>query len=617
MESQVVENKANKIWQDYLDGVKYQRQMRFTEEFPKFVAFKEGDQWARVTENTKNFPRPVFNFTEMFIKAKRAAVVNQPLSMVFSPLEIYGNEELNDMANEGAQAYSSYAKILWENLDQDMLNSEMIDDALTVGTGIVHYYWDDDITGGKEIKFKGELRGETIDALSFFVENPQERNIQKQGWIILQSRKTVDAVRELAKKNKVNEKLIELIGADNDESGTYDTEVNEMKTNSKVTVLIRYYKKNGEIYYSISTKNVMIVDDKPLTPRVEGEENTFKITLYPVEAVSARIRKRCIYGIGEAKDIITINKLYNQLKAMQSLNAIQCGNPVLLVKPNALKQRFSNAGGQIVTDYYQGGGDGIKYMQPPSFSSVFSQISEEIFNMARTTSGVTDISTGEMTGSNIAASAIIAMQNQAKTPIKELQSRFYNSMKAIGDIWCQFFKAYYTITRNMTIEDEEGNTETKEFLGSKYSEIDFRLKIQVGVASDSESLSVNMLDAMRARNDITKEQYVDLMSDRAMPFKSDLKTMWKKQEESDLVKAMQIVQQQQKIIEQLSAQNEQNKATAMQLTQQLKSDIDTIDSLSNEDKQLEREGKRVSIEKERAAMAQQMMGGASDEMQGM
>ena len=617
MESQVVENKANKIWQDYLDGVKYQRQMRFTEEFPKFVAFKEGDQWARVTENTKNFPRPVFNFTEMFIKAKRAAVVNQPLSLVFSPLEIYGNEELNDMANEGAQAYSSYAKILWENLDQDMLNSEMIDDALTVGTGIVHYYWDDDITGGKEIKFKGELRGETIDALSFFVENPQERNIQKQGWIILQSRKTVDAVRELAKKNKVNEKLIELIGADNDESGTYDTEVNEMKTNSKVTVLIRYYKKNGEIYYSISTKNVMIVDDKPLTPRVEGEENTFKITLYPVEAVSARIRKRCIYGIGEAKDIITINKLYNQLKAMQSLNAIQCGNPVLLVKPNALKQRFSNAGGQIVTDYYQGGGDGIKYMQPPSFSSVFSQISEEIFNMARTTSGVTDISTGEMTGSNIAASAIIAMQNQAKTPIKELQSRFYNSMKAIGDIWCQFFKAYYTITRNMTIEDEEGNTETKEFLGSKYSEIDFRLKIQVGVASDSESLSVNMLDAMRARNDITKEQYVDLMSDRAMPFKSDLKTMWKKQEESDLVKAMQIVQQQQKIIEQLSAQNEQNKATAMQLTQQLKSDIDTIDSLSNEDKQLEREGKRVSIEKERAAMAQQMMGGASDEMQGM
>ena len=211
VENEIVENKANKIWQDYLDGVKYQRQMGFTEDFPKFVAFKEGDQWVRATENTKNFPRPVFNFTEMFIKAKRAAVVNQPLSMVFSPLEIYGNEELNEMATEGAQAYSSYAKILWENLDQDLLNSEMVDDALTVGTGIVHYYWDDDITGGKEIKFKGELRGETIDALSFFVENPQERNIQKQGWIILQSRKTVDSVRELARKNKVDKKLIHFI----------------------------------------------------------------------------------------------------------------------------------------------------------------------------------------------------------------------------------------------------------------------------------------------------------------------------------------------------------------------------------------------------------------------
>lgn len=57
--------KASLIWQDYLCGVKFQQAMGFTVDFPKFIDFKEGKQWASATENTKNLPRPVFNITEM------------------------------------------------------------------------------------------------------------------------------------------------------------------------------------------------------------------------------------------------------------------------------------------------------------------------------------------------------------------------------------------------------------------------------------------------------------------------------------------------------------------------------------------------------------------------
>ena len=193
-------------------------------------------------------------------------------------------------------------------------------------------------------------------------------------------------------------------------------------------------------------------------------------------------------------------------------------------------------------------------MQPPNFSTIFSQLGNEMFELARTTTGVTDVSTGETLGANMAASAIIALQNQAKTPIKELQNRYFSAIKEVGDIWLEFFKAYYNLDRNMIVEDEDGNAENRIFNGSQYADIDYKLKVEVAVASDKETLAVSLLDAMRAREDINKEQYVELMPDAAMPFKANIKEIWKKEKQDVLVQAMGQIKQQQMIIDQLQGQ---------------------------------------------------------------
>jgi hypothetical protein len=59
---------------------------------------------------------------------------------------------------------------------------------------------------------------------------------------------------------------------------------------------------------------------------------------------------------------------------------------------------------------------------------------------------------------------------------------------------------------------------------------------------------------MRDRQDITKEQYVELMPDTAMPFKTELKEQWKKEKEDVLVQALQQIQQLEMIIEQMQGQ---------------------------------------------------------------
>lgn len=543
--------KAGEIWKQYLDGVKYQQSMGFTTDFPKFISFKEGDQWAAVTENTKNLPRPVFNITEMFIRSKRAAVTNQGLSLTYTPLEVFDDEQTQARAEQGAKDFTDFAKIMWENLDQEELNNEFVDDAVTVGTGILHYYWNPNKKGGNQLKWNGDLQGEVLDPLNVFFANPHRRRVQDQEWIIIQDRMTVKEAKELARREEVPEELVRLIGADNNESGEYTSETKEVTENDKITVLLKYFKKDGAVYYSKSTSSLVIIDDRLLTPEVEG--STYKMGLYPIALMSCIRRKKCIYGLGYAQDVIAINKAVNQLKAMQLLNAIQCGNPALVTRPNAIRQKITNQGGQIIVDHSPDG-NGIRYMQPPNFSTVFSQLGNEMFELARTTTGVTDVSTGETLGANMAASAIIALQNQAKTPIKELQNRYFSAIKEVGDIWLEFFKAYYNMDRNMIVEDEEGNAENRVFNGSNYADIDYKLKVEVAVASDKETLAVSLLDSMRQREDINKEQYVELMPDAAMPFKADIKEIWKKEKQDVLVQAMGQIKQQQMIIDQLQGQ---------------------------------------------------------------
>lgn len=561
-ESELIDKECLKIWKEYENGIAYQNSMNFRTEFPKIIRFKEGEQWPAPTKKTKNYPRPVFNFTEMFVRSKRSAVTNQTLSMTYFPLEIDDNdEEAMNIAEKGAQDFTDYSKVVWENVDQDELNNEFVDDAITLGTGVLHYYWDNNINGGRTLEYVGELCGEVIDVLNIFFANPRIRNIQKQSWIIIETRMTVKEARKLAKENGASKLEVDLIRPDNYKD-VYDND-SKIKDEDNVTVLIKYYKKDGEVFYSKSTQTVMLVKNKALTPTVENvneippeesnNEEFFdkkaKITVYPIVVLSYKRRKKCIYGIGEVQDIIPANKLYNQLKGMTGLNVIRTGNPNLITKKGALKQQLTNEGGQLITDYWMGNGDGIKYMQPPNFTNEFSKIGNEIFEMERTITGVTDVSTGEVTGASMAASAIIALQNQAKTPIKEFQTKYFSAMKEVGDIWCQFYKTYYSTTRKMSIQ-KNNKMETRNFRGTDYAGIDFKTKIEIIASAEKESVTMSVLENLKASKDIDKYQYIDLMPDTAVPFKAELKKLWEADNKKDqlLMQAMEQIKMYQKML---------------------------------------------------------------------
>lgn len=534
---------AAKTWKQYQDSVRYQDSLGLTDQFPQFERFKAGEQWPQATARTKNLPRPVFNIVEFFIRSKRANMANQSLLMTYRPAEITG--ETAETAVQGAKDYTDFAHMLWEDLEQDELNSDFLDDAITLGTGILHYYWDNDVHGGSSMQYKGDLRGEVIDPLNIHFGNPQSRSVQKQPYIIISSRDSVKAVRELARLCGAGPEILEQIKPDGDKE-KYDAAQTELDDGQKVTVLTKYYRVKGEVYFSKSTQTADIVPGRPLTPasaikqhnHADGSEpsepdiptgrteEAFRITLYPIVAMNWRKRKRCMYGIGEAQDLITINKTYNFLKAMMSLSVQQTAWPKILKKPDALRQTITNEPGEILTDY-SATGDGIKYMQPANFSQMASQLTREIFEMARTVSGVTDVSTGETIGANMAASAIIALQNQARTPIREMQKRFFRAIKQVGQVWEQFFKTYYNLPRLITVADSAtGREQTRMFNGADYQDVGFKLSIDVGSGSEyGEELAMATLDKFYEKGEITLDQYIELAPQNVAPFKEQLKKM--------------------------------------------------------------------------------------------
>lgn len=535
------EELAQKIWDDWQKGLQYQKKLNLKETCEQCVDFYEGRQWPSATARTKNMPRPVINIVKFIVSGKKANILSSKISMIYKPL-VY-DETQGKIAAEGASSFTNFAKHINKEIKQEELDNQAILDGLKKGTYIYHYFWDKEKKTGMA-KYDGGLNGQIIDCLSIVFANPKQKDEQKQKWIIIQSRENIQTLKKIAQKNGISKTEIELITADDDTEKTYNGE--EQDVEKYATVLTRYFRKDGEVYYTKSTQKMIVQEETPLSPDAskveiqineEGKTNEdeedvgidkpevepFKMTFYPIIVDSYEEREKSIYGIGEVEQLITIQKSINFNYAMMQMASQNMGFPKVLLHPRALEgKEITNRPGEVITDHSPGF-NGIKYLEPPTFSSTPLMIADKLLEITRTVTGATEVANGEVLGKNMSGSAIVALQTQAKVPIEDMQKRFWRTHEKIARVWEQFFKAYYNFDVNYVVENDDKQTVSK-FNGSMYHNIDFETTIDVGPGSAySESLSINLLEQALQRGDITFDDYIDLYPESAMPFKAQLK----------------------------------------------------------------------------------------------
>lgn len=493
-----MENK--KIQEQFEEGVRWQNKHNLKAQYDTFERFVAGEQWPAATERTKNLPRPVFNLTEMVISRKRASITNQPFLMTFRASSI---DDLG--ASKAAGLYTAFAKDVLDDMDFTNLENDFIDDAATFGTGVIHFYWDS--AAGDS----GGLMGETIHPLDVVVADMHSDDIQRQDYIIIKTIRSTSDVKELARSNGISELVVNEITGDEDDGRT--------------SVYTKYYKEDGAVYFDIEADEKIIVERGSLTPKDEdATEDDYNIGRYPVVCFRWKKKRKSFYGIGEAAGLIEVNKAFNFIKAMQILTSQATGWPQKVIREGGISnEALTNEPGAIIKEVIP---DSIRYLAPPPSTYMASSIATEMWEMQRTITGVTEVTAGEMVGSQMAASAIIALQTQAKTPIREIQRRYFSAVKEIGRIFEDFFKTYYSLPVVVEKEDGLGDMAGHKFTATDYADMNFKLSIDVGTGSDySEALTMSTLDKFYDRKEITIEQYCELAPSTVVPFKERLKAM--------------------------------------------------------------------------------------------
>ncbi|RUS42278.1 hypothetical protein [Cohnella sp. AR92] len=513
-------------------GVNYLRSRGFLEKWPEYERFKAGDQWPPQTERTKHLPRPVFNIIRYIQNHKVSSVMNENIKMIFTPEEapdiqtspsagtmpnpyLPQAEQEADLSSVAADMFTRYSDTVWEEVKQDELNEEALEGAANIGTGIWHYYWDLSKKGGTVKPYIGAIRGEVLDPINVHFGNPQQRDVQKQPYIVITSREQLDQVRKEAEANGLSKDMAALITADKDtQDEGYDAAKVEIDVTKKVTVKTMYWKQDGSVRFCrVASKQL-----------VKAETST-GFELYPIAVMQWERRKKSIHGIGDTEGLIPNQKGINFLMAMQLLSVQLTGWPKMIVNPNFVDPNSINNDPSlpILNNSGDPNAKGVEYLTPGPVSNLAQGLVESFMDYTKSLSSAQDASTGDMSSGNLNATAIMLLQKAAGVPIESIKKRFYRAMEDVGRIWEQFWKVKYNTTRRVNLKDDEDQSYSEEFRGTDYADVNLNLKIDIGPSSTySEQLMMTSLDKLYDKQAIDTEQYLEFAPKTVVPFKDRL-----------------------------------------------------------------------------------------------
>lgn len=483
------------LWRDHES---YMQTKGLSSAIPVWWKFFEGDQWGQITDNTRNIPRPVYNLVEMIVDNKRSNITGAPVAFSFS----------TSLDEKSTDKITKFDKFVSKKIDQAELDRQATLDALVAGTSIYYYYWDEHAIGPKGTQ-EGSLAGEIIDVLDFAVSNPRLKStqFQKQKWVMVRKREEVKSVRAAVK----NKKLHPLIQPDNIDVGEWDDTQPEINDSGLVTVYTRFFRIDGEVYFTKETKSVVLCEATPLNPYITmemakkakkknnkkesdeglaygkdsmekyeldgqslGSQDSYleaisdeeyvsrhsKASLYPFVVDVLTPRKNSLYGRSEPEALIPNQKVINLMLAMIAYDTQQQAWSKIVTKDGALRgQTINNEPGQLIVDYTPGNAFGIQRLQGNPISTGVMQFITSLIETTRTMRNASEIFTGDLVSRDLSGTAIAQIQAQAQKPIDDMQKRQWRAQKDCAAVRLQFYKLYYD---NQEFSYERSNAELEE-----------------------------------------------------------------------------------------------------------------------------------------------------------
>lgn len=514
------ENIVTDVWNEYQKGVDYNYRQDLYNKTDKNFKFYLGNQW----ENAKlGGIQPItLNIIQSIVKYKVGVVKTNSYQIYFNS-DTYENDTERRKLQDLCDSLNRFANRTWEKNQVDKIVRNCVDDACIDSEGIVYFYEDND-----------NIVPEQVDKTNIYYGNENDDNIQTQPYIIISFRRTVDEVKEEAKKNGMSDEELEKIIPDEEyhEQAGKDKRVNEISP--MCLVLLKLYKKDGTIWAKKCTRLANVMNDSNL-----------KIKLYPVAHYNWIRVKGSSRGQGEVEYLIPNQIEINKTATRRAL-AVKLGAfPKLVANTKYIKNtKALNSVGTTIELNELNADDVnkvVNYLKPAQMSTDAYNLQKELIDDTQNLAGAGDNVTGNIDPTQTSGKAILAVQQASQQPINSQVEAYKTFIEDIARIWFEMLKAYSVNGIKLTKEEKDYANDTTydtqyilDYEELNKLELDLKIDITPKSAFDKYAMEVSLENLLSA-GQITFEEYVNaLPEDSTMP-KSKLKEILKTREEKNKV----------------------------------------------------------------------------------
>lgn len=533
------------IWKKYEKGIDYLTRKRLIDRTTRSWNFFVGRQWEGIQSGGEELP--FFNYIHPNIMRKVTTIYSNRMAVNYTDME--GRSDMQPVYDRLQQMFSND----WEKANEDVLMRQTLKEAAITGDGIQYF---------------GTANMEDVQALqntSILYGDESETDIQKQPYIIIHQRETVESVRNQARKNGLSDEEISLIVPDQLKEYTIGNreEVNEDTASpaSKVTTLIYMTKINGIVHVTKCTKNVVYEAEHPICTTMPDGSMGRGLSRYPVLKLSWEDYPNDARGVSQVEQLIPNQIEINKTLARRSMTTKLTAYPRLAYDANMVRNpdALSTVGSpiEVQTGGVQSVSQMVSYLNPAQSSGEPKSLTDDLLEITQELSGSGDTTMGNIDLQRVAASAIIAVNDKAESMHDETVAKLEQFVEDMANLWVELWQVYHPEGLTVIMQKTESVPSVDPVTGEpsigpdglpvmEEKEVDVPVKItseqldalkprtRIDVSKDNSftrEAAQGILDGFLEKGHITPEEYVEVCPETSPVPKAALSNIFKRRKE--------------------------------------------------------------------------------------
>lgn len=494
----MAENKATQAWLYYERGRAYNNSL-VPNQYSLVntnIEFFAGNQWFNLpdTPAMSRLPKPVFNIIKRVASLFVASLTSSAATISFDELSYKDGANIADDSSNAAEIATAEVRNLFEKFKMDHRIRDALFDGAQTGDYCAHFWWDPNALpyGGAFGSQRGEIQMELVDGINVMFGNPNDCNVERQPYILIVGRDTLENLRAEAAEYRKDRSGVEdsEIMPDSDTYGQAgqggQRELEADNEDGKALYVYLYTKrcheetvldpqtgepkmepatdKDGNPVYELddSRKPILGVDGQPVPKMQQAKRMVTSVHVtkatrscviyenidtglsrYPIAWGNWERQKNQYHGRALVTGIIPNQIFINSMFAMVMRHMQLVGFPKTVYNAEMIPQ-WSNELGKAIAVRNAAGVD----MRAVATNLTSADVSGQIFNVidrvvAQTKDclGATDAQMGNVKPDN--TSALMVLQSSAEVPLENTRAGLYEWLEDIGAILLDMMGTYY------------------------------------------------------------------------------------------------------------------------------------------------------------------------------